>query len=237
MLGEAALEQWIVLWHWSGCLSFLGYCHIQNGSLCYIISLSFPTLNSCYFLLTPFFDCCLDIAQEMRFNFCCFVAILYMILCNRMDYNPPGSSVHGISQPRILEWVAISFSSRSFPAPRDQTSTGLIWLYEAEFNLVEAFNMIKCIIQLDLNNYKEYLENNHDFKQFIFLFMSKVSWVVNIINIFLNFLFHPLPNVYTFETSTEFNSSKGTDMYFHTYRISFFMKEYQQCWILLISQT
>ena len=25
-----------------------------------------------------------------------------------MDYSPPGSSVHGISQARILEWVAIS---------------------------------------------------------------------------------------------------------------------------------
>ena len=27
-----------------------------------------------------------------------------------MDYSLPGSSVHGISQPRILEWVVISFS-------------------------------------------------------------------------------------------------------------------------------
>ena len=30
-------------------------------------------------------------------------------LCNPMDYSPPDSSVHGISQARILEWVAISF--------------------------------------------------------------------------------------------------------------------------------
>ena len=29
---------------------------------------------------------------------------------NHMDYSPPGSSVHEISQARILEWVAISFS-------------------------------------------------------------------------------------------------------------------------------
>ena len=34
-------------------------------------------------------------------------------LCNPMDCNPPGSSVHGILQARILEWVAISFSRRS----------------------------------------------------------------------------------------------------------------------------
>ena len=32
-------------------------------------------------------------------------------LCDPMDHGPPGSSVHGILQARILEWVAISFSS------------------------------------------------------------------------------------------------------------------------------
>ena len=34
-------------------------------------------------------------------------------LCHPMDYSPPGFSVHGISQARILEWVAISFSRGS----------------------------------------------------------------------------------------------------------------------------
>ena len=34
-------------------------------------------------------------------------------LCNPMNSSPPGSSVHGILQARILEWVAISFSKRS----------------------------------------------------------------------------------------------------------------------------
>ena len=34
-------------------------------------------------------------------------------LCNPMDSNQPGSSVHGISQARILEWVAISVSRGS----------------------------------------------------------------------------------------------------------------------------
>ena len=37
-----------------------------------------------------------------------------------MDCNPPGSSVHGIFQARVLEWIAISFSRGSF-CPRDQT--------------------------------------------------------------------------------------------------------------------
>ena len=41
-------------------------------------------------------------------------------LCNPMDCSLPGSSVHGIFQARILEWVAISFSRRS-SQPRDWT--------------------------------------------------------------------------------------------------------------------
>ena len=39
-------------------------------------------------------------------------------LCNPMDCSLPGSSVHGILQARILEWVAISFS-RGSSRPRD----------------------------------------------------------------------------------------------------------------------
>ena len=34
-------------------------------------------------------------------------------LYNALDCNPPGSSIHGISQARILEWVAVSFSRGS----------------------------------------------------------------------------------------------------------------------------
>ena len=37
-----------------------------------------------------------------------------------MDCSPPGSSVHGIFQMRILEWVAISYA-RASPQPRDWT--------------------------------------------------------------------------------------------------------------------
>jgi len=37
-------------------------------------------------------------------------------LCDPVDCSPPGSSIHGILQARILEWVAISFS-RVLPDP------------------------------------------------------------------------------------------------------------------------
>ena len=42
----------------------------------------------------------------------------FRLFASPMDYSPPGSSVHGISQARILEWVAISSSRGSFQ-PRD----------------------------------------------------------------------------------------------------------------------
>ena len=43
-----------------------------------------------------------------------------LTLCDPMNCNLPGSSVHGTFQARILEWVAISFS-RGSSWPRDQT--------------------------------------------------------------------------------------------------------------------
>ena len=57
------------------------------------------------------------------------VAQSSLTLCDLMDCSPPGSSVHGILQARILEWVAISFSGESsqprFPALADRFFT--IW--------------------------------------------------------------------------------------------------------------
>ena len=52
--------------------------------------------------------------------------------CDPMDCIPPGSSVHGILQARILEWVALSFS-RGSSRPRDQIQVSctpeiLYWL-------------------------------------------------------------------------------------------------------------
>ena len=47
------------------------------------------------------------------------VTQLCLTLCNPMDCGPPGSSVHEISQARILKWVAISYS-RGSSRPRDR---------------------------------------------------------------------------------------------------------------------
>ena len=62
-----------------------------------------------------------------------------LTLCDPIDCSPPGSSVHGILQARILEWVAVSYCRGSFlpsielisllcPAlARGFFTTGVIW--------------------------------------------------------------------------------------------------------------
>ena len=57
---------------------------------------------------------------------CCSVSKLCLTLCDPTDCSRPGSSVHGISQVRILEWVAISFS-RGSCRPRDQNCTSSVF--------------------------------------------------------------------------------------------------------------
>ena len=70
------------------------------------------------------------------------VAQLCPTLCNPMDCSQSGSSVHGIFQARVLEWVAIAFS-RGSSQPRDRTQVSrtagrrfTIWATrEAKFKL------------------------------------------------------------------------------------------------------
>ena len=53
------------------------------------------------------------------------VAQSCLTLCDPMDCSPPGFSVHGIFQARVLEWVAISFS-RGSSWPQDRTKVSCI---------------------------------------------------------------------------------------------------------------
>ena len=66
------------------------------------------------------------------FTIVCAQLLSYILtVCNPMDCSPPRSSIHGISQARILEWGAISFS-RGSSQPRDGThvsNTGRRILY------------------------------------------------------------------------------------------------------------
>ena len=81
---------------------------------------------------------------------------LCLTLCNTMDWSPPGSSVHGILQSRILEWVAISFS-RGSSWPRDWTQVSriagrflTIWVTVAQF---ENWSGVKRVRKVRFNFY------------------------------------------------------------------------------------
>ena len=57
---------------------------------------------------------------------CCLVAKSYLTLCEPKDYSLQGSSVLGISQARILEWVVISFFMIAvYPVPKMLVAHGI----------------------------------------------------------------------------------------------------------------
>ena len=56
-----------------------------------------------------------NVAHVHKMECCCLVTKSCLTLCNRMDCSPPGSSVHVVSQARILKWIAVSFSRGSSP--------------------------------------------------------------------------------------------------------------------------
>ena len=72
----------------------------------------------CTIILLPF----LYIIFEVKWS---EVAQSCPTLCDPMDCSPPGSSIYGIFQARILEWVAMSFS-RGTSWPRDWTRVSCI---------------------------------------------------------------------------------------------------------------
>ena len=60
--------------------------------------------------------------------YCCLATQLCLTLCDPTDCSPPGSSVHGIPQARILEWVAMPSSRGSF-WPRGQKRDQFILVF------------------------------------------------------------------------------------------------------------
>ena len=82
-------------------------------------------------------------------NNACSVAQSCLTLCDPINYSPPGSSVHGISQARILEGVVISSSSGS-SLPKDQTCVSCIGR-----QILYQWTTWEAICQLYLNYFKK----------------------------------------------------------------------------------
>ena len=73
------------------------------------------------FILFEFLSIYINVtfSNNPKVAICFSVAKSFPNLCSPMDSSTPGSSVHEISQARILEWVATSFS-RGSSQPRDR---------------------------------------------------------------------------------------------------------------------
>ena len=68
---------------------------------------------------------CVCVCVYVHVRVCVCVTQSRPILCDPTDNSPPGSSVHGILQARILEWVASPFC-RGSSRPRDQSRVSCI---------------------------------------------------------------------------------------------------------------
>ena len=91
--------------------------YIEQSFLCYTVGSSWLLL---FLFLNQHGRPCMHVHMLLLLNrFSC------VWLCNPLDCNPPGSSVHGILQARILEWVAMPSSSDPFP-PRDRALVSCI---------------------------------------------------------------------------------------------------------------
>ena len=81
--------------HFFHVISF--FCGVYSN-----YTLKYSTLNNC--CLWTYKECLLLLLAAKPLQSC-------LTLCDPIDGSPPGSSVPGILQARILEWVAISFSN------------------------------------------------------------------------------------------------------------------------------
>ena len=141
-------------------LSYLGECVYQRNHklFCSHKVLALPAINSsrniCSHLtltVRGVRGCSSSMSSEASFpgnsmnkiDFNCVHACVLSssVMCDSWqpkDYSSPGSSVHGILQARIMEWVAIS-SSRGLSWPRDQTRISCVSCIAGRFFIMEPW--------------------------------------------------------------------------------------------------
>ena len=98
------------------CLSFLSPSHLDTNS---------SGLQRAYCLLMQPPCLSLFFCRGVKLSVLCLVAQSCLTFCDPIYCSPPGASVHGIFQARMLEWVAMP-SSRGSSQPRDPTEVSCI---------------------------------------------------------------------------------------------------------------
>ena len=100
-----------------------------------------------YLILSGFLivKACWSSTLTLECTLSCSVAQSCPALCDRIDHSPPGSSVNGILQARILEWISTPFS-RGSSGPKDWTQVSVagrfftLWVTrEAHVNCQKTF--------------------------------------------------------------------------------------------------
>ena len=107
--------------YWSGLL-------LPSPSLFYILDSTYK-----WFKQYLSFSVCL-VSLSIIFSMCAKLLQSYLTLWDPMDHGPPGSSVHGILQARILVWVAMP-ASRGSSQLRDRTCVSYVYLHWQESSL------------------------------------------------------------------------------------------------------
>ena len=112
---------------------------------------------------------CVCVCAHACIHACMHLVVqLCLTLCNPMDCSPPGFSVHGILQARILEWIAIPFSRTS--QPRDWTLvssiTGrfvTIWSIGKSYFIfsISLFPLLQCSNKANWSKEKFLASNTH----------------------------------------------------------------------------
>ena len=85
------------------CQSFVYFLH-RTIYISFLLIFKLCYLFCCWIVTILFIFCIMDFYEIWVLS--CFS---HALLCHPMDCSQPGSSVRGISQARIREWVAISF--------------------------------------------------------------------------------------------------------------------------------
>ena len=123
-----------------------------------------PQLHFCPYPLHPVPACC-----------CCLASKLCPAPCNPVDCSLPGSSVYGIFQAGILEWVAISFS-RGTSWPRDQTRVSRIG--GRRFTVWATREATCSIVTFKSNNFPNVYKKLGDHFHYTYICASCVYWFV-----------------------------------------------------------
>ena len=86
---------------------------------------------------------------------CVLVIHSCLTLCNHMDYSLSGSSVHGILQARILEWIVMPFT-RGSSQPRDRTPSSLPHYKQVLYHLSHQRSPVFALFRFLWTNYSSF---------------------------------------------------------------------------------